>query len=91
MTPERWRQVEDIFQTALDLGPQERAVYVAQACAEDVDLKRDVENLLSQHESAGALLEDPLYGDTELSAKSGAAAWARSMKRSVSTRNSALL
>ena len=68
MTPERWRQVEDIFQTALDLGPQERAVYVAQACAEDVDLKRDVENLLSQHESAGGLLEDPLYGDTELSA-----------------------
>jgi eukaryotic-like serine/threonine-protein kinase len=68
MTPERWRQVEDIFQTALDLGPQEREIYVAQACAEDVDLKRDVENLLSQHESAGALLEDPLYGDTELSA-----------------------
>ena len=68
MTPERWRQVEDIFQTALDLGPQERALYVAQACAEDVDLRRDVENLLSQHESAGALLEDPLYGDTELSA-----------------------
>lgn len=68
MTPERWRQVEDIFQTALDLAPQERAVYVAQACAQDVDLKRDVENLLKQHESAGALLEDPLYGDTELNA-----------------------
>jgi eukaryotic-like serine/threonine-protein kinase len=68
MTPERWRQVEDIFQTALDLGPHERAVYVAEACAADADLKRDVENLLVQHESAGALLEDPLYGDTELSA-----------------------
>ena len=34
----------------------------------DLDLKRDVENLLLQHESAGELLEDPLYGDTELSA-----------------------
>jgi len=38
MTPERWRQVEDIFQTALDLGPKERAVYVAQACAVNPDV-----------------------------------------------------
>src|SRR5918994_1697454 len=68
MTPERWRQVEEIFQAALDLGPQERALYVSEVCAEDASLKRDVETLLSQHESAGELLEDPLYGDTQLSA-----------------------
>jgi eukaryotic-like serine/threonine-protein kinase len=68
MTPERWRQVEEIFQAALDLGPQDRSRYVSEACAADVGLKRDVENLLSQHESAGHLLEEPLYGDTELSA-----------------------
>jgi serine/threonine protein kinase len=68
MTPERWRQVEEIFQAALDLGPQERAVYVSEVCANDDTLKRDVETLLSQHESAGELLEDPLYGDTQLSA-----------------------
>ncbi|HKO95543.1 MAG TPA: protein kinase [Pyrinomonadaceae bacterium] len=68
MTPERWRQVEEIFQSALDLGPQERAIYVAEVCAADTSLRRDVEKLLSQHESAGQLLEDPLYGDTELSA-----------------------
>jgi pentatricopeptide repeat protein len=68
MTPERWRQVEEIFQAALDLGPQERARFVGEACATDTTLKRDVEALLSQHESAGELLEDPLYGDTQLSA-----------------------
>ncbi|MBC7793595.1 MAG: protein kinase, partial [Clostridia bacterium] len=68
MTPERWRQVEEIFQAALDLGPQDRSRFVSEACAEDMGLKRDVENLLSQHESAGHLLEEPLYGDTELSA-----------------------
>src|SRR5688572_4236550 len=68
MTPERWRQVEEIFQAALDLGPQERALYVSEVCANDATLKRDVETLLSQHESAGELLEDPLYGDTQLSA-----------------------
>ena len=68
MTPERWRQVEEIFQAALDLGPGERGRYVSEACAHDTDLKRDVEKLLSQHESAGDLLEDPLYGETEMNA-----------------------
>ena len=64
MTPERWRQVEEIFQAAVELGPEERAQYVSQACAQDSTLKRDVETLLSQNENAGDLLEDPLYGAT---------------------------
>ena len=65
MTPERWRQVEEIFQAAVELLPEERARYVAQVCANDTTLKRDVESLLSQHDSAGELLDQPFYGDTE--------------------------
>src|SRR5882672_1393784 len=68
MTPERWQQVEAIFQSALDLAPEERGRYLSDACASDATLKNDVERLLSQHESAGNLLEEPLYGETELSA-----------------------
>jgi TolB-like protein/Flp pilus assembly protein TadD len=67
MTPERWRQVEDIFQAALDLVPEERMRYVSEVCGEDPDLKRDVESLLSQYDSAGELLDEPVYGNTELS------------------------
>ena len=33
MTPERWLQVEEIFQAALDLKPGEREQYVSQVCA----------------------------------------------------------
>ena len=66
MTPERWRQVEEIFQAALDLSPGERTRYVSEVCAEDSELKRDVEVLLSQYDSAGELLEEPIYGNTEL-------------------------
>src|SRR6266536_213673 len=66
MTPERWRKAEEIFQAALDLGPEEREQYVSQACAENTSLKRDVETLLSQNESAGDLLKAPLYGTTVL-------------------------
>ena len=66
MTPERWRQVEEIFQVALDLVPEERLRYLSVACAHDTQLKRDVESLLSQYDSAGALLDEPVYGNTEL-------------------------
>jgi TolB-like protein/Tfp pilus assembly protein PilF/tRNA A-37 threonylcarbamoyl transferase component Bud32 len=67
MTPERWRQVEEIFQAALDLSPEDRNRYVLEACAEDTALKRDVESLLSQYDSAGELLDEPVYGNTEMS------------------------
>ena len=33
----------------------------------DTELKRDVESLLSQYDSAGELLDQPVYGNTELS------------------------
>ncbi|HKG97523.1 MAG TPA: hypothetical protein VKA97_06905, partial [Pyrinomonadaceae bacterium] len=66
MSPERWQQVEEIFQAALDLSPGERTRYVSEVCAADTDLKRDVEVLLSQYDSAGELLEEPIYGNTEL-------------------------
>ena len=76
MTPERWRQVEDIFQAALDLNTEERARYMSVACGGDAELRRDVESLLQQHESGGGRtfsvdpevlesleeLEDPLLG-----------------------------
>ena len=68
MTPERWQKVEEIFQAALDLVPEERGRYLSEVCADDVSLKSDVETLLSQHESAGNLLEEPVYGETELGA-----------------------
>jgi serine/threonine protein kinase/tetratricopeptide (TPR) repeat protein len=68
MTPERWQKVEAIFQAALDLVPEERGRYLSEVCADDVSLKSDVETLLSQHESAGNLLEEPVYGETELGA-----------------------
>src|SRR6185503_10625896 len=67
MTPERWRQVEEIFQTALDLLPEERARYVSQICASDTDLRRNVEVLLSQHDSAGDMLDQSLYSDADRS------------------------
>lgn len=66
MTPERWRQLEAVFQAVVDLVPEERGQYLSEVCGDDVSLRSDIEALLRQHENAGNMLEAPLYGDTEL-------------------------
>ena len=35
MTPERWRQVEQIYQAALDRDISERPAFLDEACASD--------------------------------------------------------
>ena len=46
MTPERWRQVEEIFQTAVDLDGAERDGFLTEACGGDADLRSEIESLL---------------------------------------------
>src|SRR5262245_7491298 len=48
MTPERWQQIENIFQTALDLPQQERQKFLEGTCGNDPELRREVETLLAQ-------------------------------------------
>ena len=45
MTPARWQQLKQIFQSALERRPVERTAFVAQACGDDVALRREVESL----------------------------------------------
>jgi serine/threonine-protein kinase len=60
ITPERWDRVKKIFGDALDRESAERPLYVAQACAGDEDLLRRVQYLLTDDDSAGDFLEQPL-------------------------------
>jgi serine/threonine protein kinase len=46
MIPERWNQIKSVLAEALDLAPEERHQYISDACADDVDLRREVEILL---------------------------------------------
>jgi ligand-binding sensor domain-containing protein len=52
MTPERWRQVEEIFYSALECEPDRRAAFLDQACAGDMELRKEVESLLAHDEEA---------------------------------------
>ena len=58
MTPERWRQVEEIVHAALSRGESERMAFLARTCAGDEALRREVESLLAQQASASGFLED---------------------------------
>ncbi len=59
MTPERWKQIEDVFQTAVDLPPRDRRQYIVEACTGDDTLREQVEQLVAQHDRAGDFIEAP--------------------------------
>src|SRR5215467_7484726 len=57
MTPERWQQVKQVFQSAIERPPDERAAFLARACAGDPKLRSEVESLISSHNQAGDSIE----------------------------------
>ena len=52
MTPERWRQIDDLFDAALRLDPAGREPWLREACGGDDDLRAEVGRLLAQDERA---------------------------------------
>ena len=57
MTPDRWQQLKQIFQSALERNPAERSAFLSQACAGDPALRSEVESLISSHDQAGDSIE----------------------------------
>jgi serine/threonine protein kinase len=47
MTPERWQQIQDVLEKALELAPEQRPAYLHQACSSDPSLRLEVEALLA--------------------------------------------
>jgi eukaryotic-like serine/threonine-protein kinase len=47
MTPERWEQIREVLEKALELAPQQRSVFLEQACSSDTSLRREVDTLLA--------------------------------------------
>ncbi len=57
MSPERWQQIAQLFDEVLERGPDERAAFLTTACADDAELRREVESLLAARDSAGRFLD----------------------------------
>ena len=59
MTLERWQQVEELFHSTLAQEPGQWATFLAQACADDESLLREVESLISFHDQPNSFIETP--------------------------------
>ena len=57
MNPERWRQIDEVFDAALELEPGARARFLSERCGGNAELRRQVEALLAAHDKAGAFIE----------------------------------
>jgi eukaryotic-like serine/threonine-protein kinase len=53
MEPERWQQIERIFQSVLDCDLAGRTALLDSSCAGDAELRKEVESLLASHEACG--------------------------------------
>src|SRR5262245_40714395 len=71
MKPERWEQIERLFDAALRLDAGRRAAFLDQACGGDEALRREVDSLLASDGQAGSFLANPAV---EVAAKEIAAA-----------------
>jgi len=57
----RWKQAFDLFQSAVERAPGERAAFLDESCHGDEDMRREVESLLTSHERAENFIEVPAF------------------------------
>jgi serine/threonine protein kinase len=60
MKPERWRQIEQLYHSAVKLESAQRADFLQEACGADGELRREVETLLAGRTAAENFIEDPV-------------------------------
>ena len=59
MTSERWQQVEEVLQAALDRPPHERSSFLNEACSGDEGLRQEASSLIDAYDEAGDFIEEP--------------------------------
>jgi eukaryotic-like serine/threonine-protein kinase len=60
MTPERWREVERVYQFTMDREPRLRAAFLSEICGTDEELRREVHSLLELNHSP-VLVDEPAW------------------------------
>ncbi len=59
MIPERWKRTEELYHAARARPPGDRGAFLAEACADDEAMRRNVESLLAESESDDGFLAEP--------------------------------
>jgi serine/threonine protein kinase len=63
MTPERWKQIDEHLQSALERTSEDRAAFLDEACAGDDEARRAVELLLASSGHSRSFLKSPAVED----------------------------
>ena len=61
MKAARWKKVNDLFESAIERAPEERAAFLDESCHGDEGMRREVESLLTSHERAENFIEVPAF------------------------------
>jgi serine/threonine protein kinase/Tol biopolymer transport system component len=64
VTPERWRQLTEIFHAALARDARERTAFLADACAGDEGMRGEIESMLAQPGSSDGFLGSLAFAAT---------------------------
>jgi len=59
MTADAWRQVKSVFDLCVELPIADRPGFLDAHCAENDELRAEVESLLKAHDTAGEFIEEP--------------------------------
>ena len=59
MARDRWQQLEELFQRALELDESRRTEFLKQGCGGDEVLRRELESLLAQEKKPDHFIDSP--------------------------------
>ncbi len=63
MERENWQKVKAVFDSVIHIGTDERSAFLKNACADDAELRSEVESLLSSSDAAESFMERPFVGE----------------------------
>ncbi|HEX2687110.1 MAG TPA: protein kinase, partial [Kofleriaceae bacterium] len=66
MDPERWHRIEGLFEQALELPESERGGFLDHTCADDLELRSELEGLLASLPTAGTSLRDAVIAEVRM-------------------------
>src|SRR5262245_37219039 len=66
MSPEQWQKIHELFEAALELPVEDRAAFLAHACAGDEETQWRVEAMLAADARNDLLMDRPLRQAVDL-------------------------
>ena len=64
MSPEFWREIEAVFESACEMNATERSAFLEARCADQPELRLEVDRLLQNADLAVLFLESPVWTDS---------------------------